>query len=407
MTQSAFVAMSDLVMASLIDDAKVRIYVAAPGVHEKATSALQKAVARLGSINVAVVLDCDEEVFRLGYGDIDALNILREAGCRVRHAAGLRVGVLVCDDRAWIYAPTALYVQAETISDHFPNAVALQASDVERIQPHGDTNHQFEIGREEVSETLVEQARKALDEAPPIAFDVARQVRVFSPYVQYVEVKLLGCAIHRHRIVVPKSLQGMALNPQIEARLHTTFDLIEKSDGLSSNSLEDQLNTIRDNFTRTLGRPWGRVILRAQRSLFDARIDEFRHALESHKKHLEERLAASLAHSRELLIEYFLPLVERKPPDALLGQITMSKPNTNQIRAWLNKELEDSLPTPAALIKGMNLDVQFRDVTYETLVGVGFAEKLREVYPQVEWDKPFAEFDAARQRDSKQMRLWC
>jgi hypothetical protein len=48
----------------------------------------------------------------------------------------------------------------------------------------------------------------------------------------------------------------------------------------------------------------------------------------------------------------------------------------------------------------MTLDVQFRDVTYETLQEDGFAEHLREAYPQVDWDKPFTEFDAAGARDS-------
>jgi hypothetical protein len=50
----------------------------------------------------------------------------------------------------------------------------------------------------------------------------------------------------------------------------------------------------------------------------------------------------------------------------------------------------------------MKLDVQFRDVTYETLVEEGFGEKLRDAFPRVEWDKPFSEFDAAKARDSNQ-----
>ena len=51
----------------------------------------------------------------------------------------------------------------------------------------------------------------------------------------------------------------------------------------------------------------------------------------------------------------------------------------------------------------MTLDVQFRDVTYETLKEEGLFEgELKDAYPQVEWEKPFAEFDAARQRESGQ-----
>jgi hypothetical protein len=80
--------------------------------------------------------------------------------------------------------------------------------------------------------------------------------------------------------------------------------------------------------------------------------------------------------------------------------ITTPEPTVGQIRAWLHAELSDVFPAPEDLITEMTLDVQFRDVTYETLKEDGFSEKLREAYPQVDWEKPFAEFDAARQREA-------
>jgi hypothetical protein len=46
----------------------------------------------------------------------------------------------------------------------------------------------------------------------------------------------------------------------------------------------------------------------------------------------------------------------------------------------------------------MELQVQFRDVTYETLNEDGFVESLRKAYPYVDWDKPYEQFQAARER---------
>ena len=37
-----------------------------------------------------------------------------------------------------------------------------------------------------------------IEEAPPVRFDLARQVRVFEPYLQYVELSLSGASIQRH-----------------------------------------------------------------------------------------------------------------------------------------------------------------------------------------------------------------
>jgi len=169
---------------------------------------------------------------------------------------------------------------------------------------------------------------------------------------------------------------------------------------VSSKALEEELKQIRDNFTRPLGKPWGRVLLRSTRPLFDERIAQFRQRLAKHRKSVEESLAQSLEKSRDQLVEYFLPLVKQSPPDVLLGQITTPKPSDEQIRSWLWFELEKVFPQPQDLVTEMKLDVQFRDVTYETLNEEGFGEKLREAYPHVNWDKPFDEFDAARARDS-------
>jgi len=412
--------MSGTKMAALISRAVQRVAVAAPGIRSECIAALTEAVSRLGQAAVTVITDCDEEVFRLGYGDIGAVRTLRESGLELRQSSGLRIGILVCDDRAWVFAPTALYVQPEIHSDETPNAVELRTMDVDRImwrlspearkvdeqRPLSAELRQeiseadIEVGQAELALSTVEATDAALHLAPPIAFDVARQVRVFEPYIQYVQISLAGCAVQRHRVEVPKSIQRIDAEAEINARLRTTFELIEKNSEVSSKALEEELKQIRDNFTRPLGKPWGRVLLRSTRPLFDERIAQFRQRLAEHRKAVEESLAQSLEKSRDQLVEYFLPLVGRSLPDVFLGQITTREPSNEQIRSWLMFELEKVFPEPQDLVTEMKLDVQFRDVTYETLNEEGFGEKLREAYPHVNWDKPFDEFDAARARDS-------
>ena len=49
-----------------------------------------KAAERLGPEMLTVCVDFDERVMRMGYGVIDAVKRLREAGVTVNHAPGLR-----------------------------------------------------------------------------------------------------------------------------------------------------------------------------------------------------------------------------------------------------------------------------------------------------------------------------
>jgi hypothetical protein len=219
-------------------------------------------------------------------------------------------------------------------SDGTPNAVLLRTADVERIarqllpEPSLFGPAQAEIGQEEIPQQVIELTRKALAQAPPVAFDVARQVRVFEPYIQYVEISLRGCAIQRRRIELPKSLQGIAPSTELDSRLRTTFDLIEKDSDVSSNLLGKELNVIRDTLTRALGKPWGRVLLRSNRPLFDQRIEGFKERLATHKRAVVESLGKHLHDSQEALVEHFLPLIQRSPPDALLGQIYSRRSET-------------------------------------------------------------------------------
>jgi hypothetical protein len=109
-------------------------------------------------------------------------------------------------------------------------------------------------------------SRRSSSKAPPVQLDVARQVRVFEPYLQYDELRLTGAAIHRHRLAIPKVIQNLGADESVQSRLKTTFDLIEREGALSSKPIEDELNEIRKNFTPSLGKDHGRVLLKAQKA---------------------------------------------------------------------------------------------------------------------------------------------
>jgi len=419
MPPQVFVALSDRKMAVLIERAERRVALAVPALRTATATALVDAVERLGREHVCIVVDCDDEVFRLGYGAIAATAMLCEAGCFVRQSSGLRVGTLVTDDRAWVFAPTAEYVQPEVQSDETPNAVALRAEDVDRIlaalmptesdademglfapEPGGDDCPQaVEIGHEELSREVLTQTRHSLEQAPPVQFDIARQVRVFEPYLQYVELSLTGAAIQRHRVRIPEPIQKLGSTQDLEGRLRTTFDLIEKSSQLSSKQLEADLNEIRKNLTPSLGKDRGRVVLKSAKPLLVRRLGELRKKLHEHQAKVVAELKGHLQKSRDQVIEYYLPVALAKPPDALLGQSLNGKPDREAVRAWLESELDRVFPQAEQLVEKMSLEERYKDVTFETLNRPDFLESVKQAFPLVNWDQAYDEFKAAGERD--------
>ena len=411
--EAMFVNLDSAGMATEIRGAGRSACYAAPGILEEPANALVALAKRIGPELITVCLDFDERVFRMGFGTLDSVKMLREAGIEVRSTPGLRTGLIIIDDTGYIFTPTALYLEAEGRPDAAPNALRLSKDQITealaRLSPaakaiaiaFAQTEEEREWIREqavEVPSVKVENSdfttvEKRLEEAPPVQFDVARQVRVFSAYLQYVELKLSGAAIQRHRLAIPPSIQKLGGSKDIERRLRTTFDLIETSDQLSSKGLEDMLNKIRKNFTPSLGKAHGRVVLKAAKPHLEERLAEFREELTAHQDKVAKDLQRDLDESREQIIEYYLPRVVENPPDAMRGQFL--KFGQEEAKTWLNAELDRVFPQAKALIQKMHLDVRFKDVTFETLNQEDFLSSVKAAFPRMDWDKAYKEFRAA------------
>jgi hypothetical protein len=194
-----------------------------------------------------------------------------------------------------------------------------------------------------------------------VRFDIARQVRVFNAYLQYVELKLSGAAIQRHRIAIPSSIQKLGSSKDLEGRLRTTFDLIERGGEFSSKALEDALNEIRKNFTRSLGKDHGRVVLKAVKPHLEERLIKFWEELKAHQDKIKKELQGHLDESRKLIVDYYVPLAVASPPDAMRGQFLEC--DEVGARRWLGSELDRVFPkaeTPIGTRRTMSFGQRVR-----------------------------------------------
>jgi hypothetical protein len=296
MTAPLFRSLDSAAMAKDIRAAQHSVCYAAPGIQDAPAKAMAEVAERIGPELITVCLDFDERVMRMGFGDLAAVKSLRDAGIVVNSTPGLRTGLVIVDHQGYIFTPTALYLEVEDRPADAPNAMRLSPDQVTeslaRLSPAAkaiaialaktDEERQrireraVEVPSVQVADGAFAAVERRLEEAPPVRFDIARQVRVFNAYLQYVELKLTGAAIQRHRIAIPASIQKLGGSKDLEGRLRTTFDLIEKGGKLSSKSLEDVLNEIRKNFTPSLGKDHGRVVLKAAKPHLEERLSKFR-----------------------------------------------------------------------------------------------------------------------------------
>lgn len=414
-----FAALSSRSIAAYVSKAQQLVIYAAPGIHPEAAAALAELVTRLPHAAITISLDFDEHTLRMGYGTLEAVETLTKAGIKPTHSPGFRSGILIVDDRGWIFTPTALYLEAEPQSEETPNAVQLSAEQVQalaiRLSPAAQqaaieqaenpeearaiAQLTIELGVDPVAPSHMAAVKAAIETAPPVRFDVVRQVRVFEPYLQYVELSLTGASVQRHRVRIPKELQNLGTSKDLEGKLKTTFDLIEKGSSMSSKVLEDELNEIRKNFTPSLGKDHGRVVLKAAKPHLTKRIGELRTKLEAHQKKVETELQAKLDESKKQVVDYYLPLAKASPPDALLGSLLKPQTDEASIRAWIEEVIGKVFPSAKELIHKMVLEERYKDVTFETLNREDFLECVKQAFPRINWEQAYAEFKAAGEKE--------
>ncbi|MDO8355517.1 MAG: hypothetical protein Q7U76_03910 [Nitrospirota bacterium] len=419
-TQSTLSALSSRRIASLFRSAKCRVIYAAPGIQIETAKALVERVGELVRLSLTVSIDFDEHTLRMGYGSLEGVEMLRKADIEPTHSPGLRCGILIVDDRGWIFTPTALYLEQEPQCDETPNAVELSSGQVKTLAIHLSSTAQkeaieqaatpeetkkiaqlqTELGMSPIERTHFDIVKAAIETAPPVKFDVVRQVRVFEPYLQYVELSLTGAAVQRHRVRIPKALQNLGASKDLEGKLKTTFDLIEKGSSLSSKILEDELNDIRKNFTPSLGKDHGRVVLKSAKPYLTKRIVSLRAKLEAHQKKVEAELQTKLDESEKQVVDYYLPLAVKNPPDALLGSLLNPSTDEAAIRSWIEEEISTVFPAAKDLIHSMTLEERYKDMTFETLDRPDFLESVQQAFPRINWEEAYNEFKAARENDS-------
>lgn len=420
-TGTVFCTLGSADIAGLIRSAKQSVCYAAPGIQTIVAQAMVEVAHRVDAAMLTVSLDFDERVMRMGYGEVGAVKLLHDANVAVLSAPGLRTALVIVDNAGFIFTPTALYLEAEPSVNGAPNAIRMSdeqvAEALARLSPGAkaiavaqaktlEEKRRIEglpvdVGSERVSEGRLAVVASSLLKAPPVRFDLARQVRVFEPYLQYVELRLTGTSIQQHSLRIPPDLiQNVGDNKGFEDRLRTTFKLIESDSKLSSKKLEDKLNEIRKNFTRSLGKDHGRVFLKAAKPILLKRIEEFRKLLEAHQSTVKAGLQKHIDASREEIVEYYLPRVLANPPDAFQGQLFSTKPSEDNARKWLDRKFKRVFPDAESLVHDMKLNERFMDVTFETLNREDFLGSVKAAFPDVDWDTTYNEFKAVGEVNS-------
>jgi hypothetical protein len=352
-----FAVASDETMVELISGAHNRLVVVAPAVTTRVANALARRLDELGHLDVTVVLDSDPEVYRLGFGDLDALETIRSAAANnlfdLREQSGVRIGIVIADGTTLVYSPVSKNIEAGSTSEDKPNAIILRGAAADCIASaagadNSDLATRPEVGGKALEPAKVQQMQANLKANPPKPFDITRRLNVFSSKVQYVEFSASNYRLTTRQIPLPPELVDVAdddLKKRITGRIRGPFDGVGKlkiefvldqhkeTVDVDDDWLKKERKRIEDEYTFQINN-FVRVILSNDRGEFDKETKRFRVIVEKYQTALTAELAKSKVEFVKRIVDEFSRRWEQNPPRQFLRWGVEA--NTNNI----NRELQ-------------------------------------------------------------------
>lgn len=362
--------------------------------------ALAAALRRLDKDAVNIIVDTRPDVFRLGYGTLEALEhlnqVANERGTLVCHQDGVQVGVLLVDDLLAVYAPKPLLVAASDVESGDVNGLLLSLGDTPSkvVEQLGATDSLFgrEFGLEGVSNVGMSELKADLEKNPPQKFELARTVRVFNAQFEFVELELKGSKVTSKEVTLPKDLIAVP-SADVQKKLKTSYRLIDQSDVIAKaqQEVEDLRKEIEKRFLRVIP-GFGMAVLRIDRDLFDTAMTDLAQCVALFQGVVDAELEVAVERSVAEIAGALAPAIETNPTEEY--QRWAKWRNDATALQFVKDHLRACFAEAAKSVQRMTVSVVIKGVTYESLKDERFLASAKRAFPELE--ELFNEFEAAK-----------
>lgn len=384
MVERAMTVANDDTLEAMILAAQRRVILIAPGTSLRVALALVDSWRRLGPEAVTVTLDVSGEVCRLGLGEYQAVELLEKAaanlGTTLTRHEGLRIGVLISDDQTLIYSPTALSVEppAREGKKLTPNAIRVGPPPEQLRREVGcgpEGVKERVIGLDKADKAVMNAVSEDLKKTPPRRVDLSRHLRVFSARLQFVELRLLGCMLHRKMITIPSDLVSPA-DESTRRLLQSKFRLIgDDEDSVWGDHIYRIKQFIVEKHLVAIS-GYGHVLPSHNTAAFERAIRVLRRMIERAKKRREHEIQVLIDARVHALHAVLLPGVERSPPTR--WTLLFESPSQRLMR-----ELRKLAGSARDVLDDARVELRYKGVTYETLHDQTFVNAVSAALPEL------------------------
>lgn len=363
----------------LFASAKERIVIIMPAIHEEWVEVISQ-FQQSKKVELWICFDNQENVFRSGYGDVDAIHHLESLDATIKQCKGLRLGFLGIDNVGYSFhvesriisgnpeGPNALLLSEEAsqeiLQTFFPEKFFLNPTELEDLPIENlNGNDLFDITQK-------------LDKNPPAEPDLQRQISTYNTLFQFAELHFEGGNLSTKTITIPSNalpFKDAEFKERVKARLNLfTKEITEGWTELIE--IKQKLETIRKTYLVSCSLRKDKSILKKElKEMFQKAVTHLKKEAEENLKKLQDKIQTAINNSEDTLRKELAAFFQLNQPESIKG---LSPENAQrqmerEISVILNKI---KLPNAADLISKVSIEVHYYELTVEDLSDRMFIE---------------------------------
>jgi hypothetical protein len=327
----------------LILNTKYRIYLSLPGIE----SDLAQFLSTLDhEVKISIAIDNTEETIRNGYGDLNALVILKNNNIKLYECAGNMVSFIISDSIGYFLFPQSKIFSNKPLG---PNAFRIDPFTIHLLSqiyfsrydqaPYNDI--MFSIKHQEVStyyehtfyemdyketplntctplnEEKFNLIRENLENNPPLQPDLKRLINTYNAEIQFAELSFEGGNIHSKTIHYPKDalpVDSKELKMLLNSTMKVFGDLKDNPVFSKLNLLKFKVSNLRKKYLISIASRPGKSILKKFNKLnFENEMSNLNLEIEEVQAELPDLLKNEEEKTRQMIRKELLQYFKKKP----------------------------------------------------------------------------------------------
>lgn len=383
-------------MTDLISSAETELLISLPNIHDELAETIKSYKNKIKDIRI--IVDNNERNYRKGYGDIEAIEKLKNIGVDVFNLESNFVSFIICDNTGYYLFPQSRVFFGD--DDIETNAVVIDPISVVKLKNYfsgnssgankEDIRNQFldsyqlskdfmekalnEINTEEplkIKELHIDEikdVKSKLDINPPLHPDIERKIETYTSKVQFVELNFEGANLHSMDIKIPPNalpFKDENIKNKLKTKMKLFSNMNDKAKFKLFVELKDRVDKARtDYLTPLTSRKDKSVIKIEDKESIEKEIKEINEEIPKVNAAIKSFIQEEILNSKKQIQDELHDFLINNPPESLndyKGKL-FKESVEYEVGKIINRII---FPNPDKILSKVSIKIHFYDLTFE------------------------------------------